>query len=57
MTFTAIIEQGENEWLVGQIKEIPAALSQGKSIEELKANLSDALKTILDLNYEPYICI
>jgi len=47
--FTAIIEQGENGWLIGQIKEVPAALSQGKTIEELKANLLDALKLVLNV--------
>jgi predicted RNase H-like HicB family nuclease len=36
MKLTAIIEQGENDWLVGQIEEIPAVLSQGKTVEELK---------------------
>ena len=49
MKFTAIIEQGENGWLIGQIKEVPAALSQGKTIEELKANLLDALKLALNV--------
>jgi predicted RNase H-like HicB family nuclease len=57
MKFTAVIEKGENGWFVGQIEEVPAAISQGKTIEELKVNLSDALKTILDISYEPYICI
>ncbi|MES2112034.1 MAG: type II toxin-antitoxin system HicB family antitoxin [Bacteroidota bacterium] len=52
MKFTAIIEQGENGWLVGQIEEVPAAISQGKTMEELKANLLDALKLILDTNKE-----
>jgi len=52
MKFTAIIEQGENGWLVGQIEEVPAALSQGKTIEELRANLLDALRLILDTNKE-----
>jgi len=50
MEFTAIIEQGENGWLVGQIKEVPAALSQGKTIGELKANLLNALILILEIN-------
>jgi predicted RNase H-like HicB family nuclease len=57
MKFTAIIKQGENGWLVGQIKEAPTAMSQGKTIEELKVNLLDALKLVLDVDYEPYICI
>jgi len=50
--FTAVIEQGENGWFVGQIKEVPAAISQGKTIEELKENLLDALRLILDKNNE-----
>jgi len=41
MKFTAMVEQGENGWLVGQIKEILAALSQGKTVEDLKVNLLD----------------
>jgi predicted RNase H-like HicB family nuclease len=47
MNFTAIIEQGESGWYVGQVEEVPAAISQGKTIEELKANLIDALGLIL----------
>ncbi|MEI8201905.1 MAG: type II toxin-antitoxin system HicB family antitoxin [Bacteroidota bacterium] len=33
---------------VGQIEEFPAAISQGKTIEELKENLTDALKLLLE---------
>ena len=52
MKLTAIIEQGENGWLVGQIEEIPAVLSQGNTTEELKANLIDALHLYLDTQKE-----
>lgn len=52
MKFTAIIEQGEGGWFVGQIKEVPAALSQGETIEELKENLIDALRLILETDKE-----
>ena len=52
MKFTAIIEQGESGWFVGQIEEVPAAMSQGETIEELKGNLLDALRLILDTNKE-----
>lgn len=52
MKFTAIIEKGENGWFVGQVEEIPAALAQGKTIEEVKYNLLDALKLILEVNKE-----
>ena len=50
MKFTAIIEKGENGWFVGQVEEIPAALAQGKTIEEVKENLHDALKLVLEVN-------
>ena len=52
MKLTAIIEKGEDGWLVGQIEEIPAVLSQGKSVEELKANLIDALHLYLETQKE-----
>jgi predicted RNase H-like HicB family nuclease len=52
MKFTAIIEQGENGWYVGQVEEMPAAMSQGKTILELKENLLDALRLLLDTNKE-----
>ena len=57
MKFTAVIEQYESGWYVGQIEEVPAALSQGGTIDELKANLTDALKLILEADNESYICI
>ena len=46
MQFTANIGQGESGWFVGQIKEVPAAMSQGKTIEELRENLLDALMLV-----------
>ena len=57
MKFTATIEQGENGWLVGQIEEVPAAMSQGKTIQELKKNLLDALRLVLDTDKEIMIAI
>ncbi|MEX0966274.1 MAG: type II toxin-antitoxin system HicB family antitoxin [Bacteroidia bacterium] len=50
MKLTAIIEKSEDGWYVGQLEEFPAALSQGKTIEELKANLKDALKLLMEAN-------
>jgi len=47
MRLTAVIEQGENGWLVGQLEELPAVISQGKTIEALKLNLLDALDEYL----------
>lgn len=52
MKLTAIIEKSSDGWYVGQIEEIPAAISQGKTIEELKDNLIDALELLLEVNKE-----
>jgi len=52
MKLNAIIGKGENGWLVGQLEEIPAVLAQGKTIEELKANLLDALDLLFEANKE-----
>ena len=49
MELTMMVEKGENGYFVGQIVEYPAALSQGKTIEELESNLKDALKLLLQV--------
>ncbi len=50
MRFTAIIERDEEGIYVGQIEEVPAAISQGTTLEELKENLQDALQLIFSVN-------
>ena len=52
MNFTAIIQEGENGWLVGQLEELPAVIEQGKTMEELKANLLSALQFYLQTQRE-----
>jgi predicted RNase H-like HicB family nuclease len=52
MKFTAIIEKPDDGWFVGQVEEMPAAISQGRTVDELKANLIDALKLLLEVNGE-----
>ena len=52
MKFTIVIEKSEDGWYVGQLEEVPAAISQGKTIEECKANVLDALLEIFDTNRE-----
>ena len=50
---TIIVQKDKKEgWFVGQIEEFPAAISQEKTIEELKLNLIDALKLLLDSQKE-----
>jgi len=50
MKFTAIIEKSPDGWYVGQLEEMPVVLSQGKTVEELKDNLLDALQLLLKTN-------
>ncbi len=45
--FTAIIERDE-EWYIGYCPEIPGANGQGKTAEECKKNLAEAISLILE---------
>ena len=45
--FTAIIERDE-EWYVAYCPEIPGANGQGRTKEEARKNLADAIALILD---------
>jgi predicted RNase H-like HicB family nuclease len=42
-----VISKGE-EFYIGRIKEIPAVLTQGSTVEETKENVLDALKLYLE---------
>ena len=48
--YTAIIEKSEDGFYVGQVQEIPEAIAQGKTIDELKQNLLDALQLVIDFH-------
>ncbi len=47
MKLTIVISKGEDFYL-GTIKEIPAVLTQGTTIEETKENVLDALELYLE---------
>lgn len=44
--FTAIIEKDE-DWFIAYCPEIPGANGQGRTIEECRQNLADAINLIL----------
>jgi predicted RNase H-like HicB family nuclease len=44
--FTAVIEQ-DGEWFVGFCPEIPEANGQGRSVEECREDLSQAIALVL----------
>ncbi len=45
--FTAIIER-DGDWFIAYCPEIPGANGQGKTKEEVRANLADAMSLILE---------
>jgi len=52
MKLTVIIQQSPDGWLVGQIEQIPGVITQGRTIEELKFMLQDALELYLEVQQE-----
>ena len=46
---TAIIKEGQDGFYIGYIEEIPGVLTQGKTIEETKENLKDALELWIEV--------
>ena len=50
--YTAIIQKVGNGWYMGQCEQIPGAITQGKSIEEVKENLKEAIQLVLESQKE-----
>jgi len=49
--FTSVIEE-DGEWFIGYSPEIPGANGQGRTIEECRASLSQAISLILEDKHE-----
>ena len=49
---TAVFEPATEGGYTCFVEEIPAAISQGETLEEAKANLLDALKLVLECQRE-----
>ena len=47
MTFTAVFEPAPEGGYTCFVEEIPAAISEGETLEEAEANLRDALELVL----------
>ncbi len=50
--FTAVFEEGEQGWWVATCPEIPEAITQGRTIEEARENLKDAIRMELEIRRE-----
>lgn len=48
---TIVYENGEDGWVVASIPEVPGALSQGRTRDEARTNVIEALRGILELRF------
>lgn len=51
LQFTIVFEQGDEGWIVASVPEVPGAHSQGRTRDEARANVIDALRGILELRF------
>ena len=49
--FTAVFEK-DGDWWIGYVEELPGANSQGKSLEETRENLKEAIAMVIEANRE-----
>lgn len=52
MEYVIIIEKNKNGWYAGQCEQVPEAISQGATLEELKENMAYAIRMVLDYKKE-----
>ena len=49
--FTAVFEQ-DGDWWIGYTEELPGANTQGKTLEETRENLKEAIQLVISANRE-----
>lgn len=54
LTLAAIFEEVEEGGFIGYVAELPGANTQGETLEEVRANLQDAIELILSCNREQF---
>ena len=47
LQFTILYEDGDDGWVIAQVKEVPGAVSQGRTREQARENVIDALRLML----------
>jgi len=52
--YTAVIKEIEDGWYMAQCEQIQGALTQGRTIEEAKENLKDAICLLLEDEMEDF---
>ena len=49
--FTAVFEQ-DGDWWIGYVEELPGANTQGRTLEEARENLKEAVAMVIEANRE-----
>lgn len=49
--FTAVFEQ-DGDWWIGSVEELPGANTQGRTLDEARDNLKDAVRLVIEANRE-----
>ncbi len=49
--FSAVFER-DGDWWIGYVEELPGANTQGRTLEEARANLQEAARLVLEANRE-----
>ena len=49
MIFKVIVEKDESGYYVGEVPALPGCFSQGKTVEELKENITEAIEGWLEV--------
>ena len=50
-TLTAVFEQ-HGKWWIGYVEELPGANTQGRTLEETRENLKEAVQLLIEANRE-----
>ena len=50
LTLTLEYWEGEDGWYVGQLREVPGVMSQGRSLDELQENIREAYALVIEDN-------
>ena len=49
--FTAVFER-DGDWWIGYVEELPGANTQGRTLEEARENLKEAVTLVIEANRE-----
>ena len=49
--FTAVFER-DGEWWIGYVEELPGANTQGRTLDEARENLKEAVQLVIEANRE-----